>query len=939
MAIALVLSYLLFPYVLDQIYLSYAKSVEDALFHDDGERAQSSYEVQCWIEDHLYLQTSSEPRFYRELRGIKISQLNGDQAQKIQHLKEAVDNLKKTIAVNPDLSNDLVTELFRQCLPTHHYRGVQSSSGSPFDEFLHESLNLTSSERITEYFRAVLNPNQLELKRNLKRALKLGTLPSQHSVYWKHQALMIMKELGQRERALKFVHSIVKKHKAHNYLSKEDFLTFLLIQGEVKNDLGDLKGARNSLEAAEGLLTSSHYPRESHAHYHSIHGYFSAGMGDYANSIRSYQTALEYYSTSSRYYQEQFQLITQITNTLYLSGETSQALTFIDNVINTHHLDARLSNNNRHQLLITLSQISLSQGNSSHAQTYLKSTLPDDVSLSTQMARRLLEVETLFENEKYQQVTELHSANDELTQIMENHSSIITSAYYSLLIRSFLLLKKNQKAISLYEKWNRKILQVEGSFHSSTSQRERSNWFECFYERTALSLQLSTAKGIETALHEKLIFLNQSHLELSESRENTPELVTRLEDLRKVLRKKAKNKQLKGSLGTSNLEKLEQEVTQLELKIAQRNGKSALLKWRLSPSPLKSTNDQTITLEYLKHYDYDDRLSRLVKVYSVVVFRKKHPPVMVRLGAANKIETLVRQLQTTLSVNRLPSEKAVLQKGYQTLISPIQPLIDDSKKALLFAPAGELSLIPYEELRDSNNVALGTLYEIIRTPTSGNVVSAKSQTLQQGGPTVVFLSNSKEKSKLKSSEEKRIQEFIQDSPKHWTSARFNSYSKLLASKIKPKILHIAAHGTVLPASENSSHILRDPRVRAGVYLENADGEQFINGHDFSRLDLSTCELVVISSCDSGKGEHLKGRGFEGLVQSFFDAGTQNVIVSLAPVPHEETSLIMEKFYKAYLEGVPPAEALNKAKAMRREKEASLRTYAPFVIYQTPVRQN
>jgi CHAT domain-containing protein len=73
------------------------------------------------------------------------------------------------------------------------------------------------------------------------------------------------------------------------------------------------------------------------------------------------------------------------------------------------------------------------------------------------------------------------------------------------------------------------------------------------------------------------------------------------------------------------------------------------------------------------------------------------------------------------------------------------------------------------------------------------------------------------------------------------------------------------------------------------------------------------DLVVLSACETGLGEEIKGEGLIGLTRGFMYAGAERVLVSSWRVDDEATAQLMGKFYQGMLkEGLRPAAALRAA---------------------------
>jgi CHAT domain-containing protein/tetratricopeptide (TPR) repeat protein len=122
-----------------------------------------------------------------------------------------------------------------------------------------------------------------------------------------------------------------------------------------------------------------------------------------------------------------------------------------------------------------------------------------------------------------------------------------------------------------------------------------------------------------------------------------------------------------------------------------------------------------------------------------------------------------------------------------------------------------------------------------------------------------------------------------------------------------RIVHFATHGIL-----NSLH----PEL-SGVVLSLFDEKGkpqngFLRLQDIFNLNLPA-ELVVLSACETGLGQEVKGEGLVGLTRGFMYAGTPRVMVSLWSVDDAGTSELMSRFYKKMLqENLKPVAALRAA---------------------------
>jgi CHAT domain-containing protein len=137
----------------------------------------------------------------------------------------------------------------------------------------------------------------------------------------------------------------------------------------------------------------------------------------------------------------------------------------------------------------------------------------------------------------------------------------------------------------------------------------------------------------------------------------------------------------------------------------------------------------------------------------------------------------------------------------------------------------------------------------------------------------------------------------------------------------PRVLHIATHGYFfqdisIEKDENRflgmdrQQVFQDPMLRSGLLFtganktlkgETTNGENgLLSASEASVLDLSETELVILSACETGKGELTNSEGVYGLRKAFADAGAKNVIMSLWKVDDKATQEFMTRFYEIWL---------------------------------------
>jgi len=160
---------------------------------------------------------------------------------------------------------------------------------------------------------------------------------------------------------------------------------------------------------------------------------------------------------------------------------------------------------------------------------------------------------------------------------------------------------------------------------------------------------------------------------------------------------------------------------------------------------------------------------------------------------------------------------------------------------------------------------------------------------------------------------------------------------------QPRLLHLATHGFFEAdqplqlaqhgeeAGEKAAAGLEDPMLRSGVYLAGANralqggapapdlDDGVLTAYEATQLNLQGTELVVLSACDTGLGKMEAGEGVFGLRRGLQEAGAEGVLMSLWPVPDEETRELMTLFYAKWLAGTEKHEALREAQMEVRKK--------------------
>lgn len=141
-----------------------------------------------------------------------------------------------------------------------------------------------------------------------------------------------------------------------------------------------------------------------------------------------------------------------------------------------------------------------------------------------------------------------------------------------------------------------------------------------------------------------------------------------------------------------------------------------------------------------------------------------------------------------------------------------------------------------------------------------------------------------------------------------------------------RIIHFATHGILNSVNPELSGVVLSLVDEKGM-AQNG----FLRLNEIFNLNLPA-ELVVLSACQTGLGEQVRGEGIISLTRGFMYAGAPRVVVSLWSVDDRATAELMTRFYTAMLKkGLKPAAALRAAQieVLKQDKWKSPYYWAAF----------
>ncbi len=123
---------------------------------------------------------------------------------------------------------------------------------------------------------------------------------------------------------------------------------------------------------------------------------------------------------------------------------------------------------------------------------------------------------------------------------------------------------------------------------------------------------------------------------------------------------------------------------------------------------------------------------------------------------------------------------------------------------------------------------------------------------------------------------------------------------------EPTVLHLASHGFFNPGGSDAEYSLAETMIRSGIALagvndtNNQKEDGLLTAYEVINLNLDSTLLVVLSACETAKGDVSHGEGVYGLQRALRVAGAQNMIMSLWKVDDEATQKLMVDFYTRWI---------------------------------------
>jgi CHAT domain-containing protein/tetratricopeptide (TPR) repeat protein len=277
------------------------------------------------------------------------------------------------------------------------------------------------------------------------------------------------------------------------------------------------------------------------------------------------------------------------------------------------------------------------------------------------------------------------------------------------------------------------------------------------------------------------------------------------------------------------------------------------------------------------------------------------------------IQSWIRNLQSAesgLHVNAGPLKKIL----YEQLMKPIISLAGN-KEEWIIVPDGLFFQLPIESLpgdKDGN--------QLIENHMVGYEFSARFITDQDGESFNQFSSNSVLSFAPFSQNGARLQSegmgtleklpFSKEEISELAGSRFADQAATKEAFMKNlnryPILHLATHAVTDLDNPSASFIAFYPAT--GIRSDD-----FLFLDEIYSLNMDSCRMIVISACETGRGELVHNEGVMSFARAFLYAGCPSTINTLWKADDHSTAVIVKLFYKYLEQGESKSRALQHAK--------------------------
>lgn len=269
----------------------------------------------------------------------------------------------------------------------------------------------------------------------------------------------------------------------------------------------------------------------------------------------------------------------------------------------------------------------------------------------------------------------------------------------------------------------------------------------------------------------------------------------------------------------------------------------------------------------------------------------QHSKIEITEELLNSFQKLHDQL-TNPNSSKCEDYSEIASKFYTILFKPFEAAF--SGEEVVIIPDGELTQLPFEALCDRKGTNFSELNYLVKRFSIRYAYSLKwlNRDFSNKKYANNFLGVAPE---FKHSQRHASLPFSIDEiqPGKELGGELITGSKATKSQFLKKaksfrILHLSTHAQMWDEEFEQASI--------AFYQKSDKQDNYLLASELLSKKIAP-ELMVLSACETGKGDYIRGEGMLSLSRIFAQSGTKNIVASLWKVNHESNSEILSHFYE------------------------------------------
>jgi len=333
---------------------------------------------------------------------------------------------------------------------------------------------------------------------------------------------------------------------------------------------------------------------------------------------------------------------------------------------------------------------------------------------------------------------------------------------------------------------------------------------------------------------------------------------------------------------------------------------------------------------------------------------------IVRLGDPRELdrigrETQIASLRGTRGVVPLVGVRKPFVELYDRLFKPLEAALKDARTVYI-APDGELFSVPFSMVQDARGRFIEDRFALRVLTSPDAVIGANARPKPDPKGEVLLVGDvDYRRGKERGAEPlpataKEIEAIAGMQRARGAPVRMLTGAKATEAELRKaiggaSIVHLATHGSFGSQKEQGAAGV-DTLWQSEILLAGAgdtkaqqrdDNDGRLYAFEVMDWDLSGLDLLVLSACETGRGDQSFITGLRGLPTALGVAGARRSLLTLWPVADEGTASFMIRYYEYLDDGMTYADALRQTRRDAREGKVAAaqdpRVWAAFVLFE------